>query len=257
MSSLAYPLGIPPAPVAPASPAAAPTPAAPMTNPPPAAPVMPAINKPALAMNPQLPQHPANLDPGQLDAQYQAEQAQLAAEISQRYNDVLKNLGYLDPNSGQFVMGRVETEAGRSQAELRRSMALAAERETGQRQLEGTLFSGRRGTEQARAEHPFVQGLADLDIQVPQQLGDLYEQAGNLVGDYTLRQNLLLADAARRRAAGMLTTAYPDPGAAAPPISTVPDPTLDPSFDPTVAPPPADDYLRNLTRPGGVTAIQT
>jgi hypothetical protein len=174
-------------------------------------------------LNPQLPQHPANMpDPGVLDAQYNAEQAQLAAEIQQKYNDVLKQLGYVDPASGQFVMGRVETDAARQRADLTRSQGLAAESETKQRQLEGTLFSGRRATEQARAEHPFVQSMADLDVNVPTQLSDLYEQAGNTISDYSLRNNLLLADAARRRALTLQSSAYPDAGSPPPP-GTPPD----------------------------------
>jgi hypothetical protein len=265
MSSIAYPLGLPPITTDPVDPSADPSkypkyaipgatpppvtpvpslPAAPVTNPAPtpASAVPPAQQ---LALNPQLPQHPANAPPANLDAQYNAEQAQLAFEISQRYNDVLKQLGYLDPGTGQFVMGRVETEANRQRDELRRSMGLAGEEQTKQRQLEGTLFSGRRGTEQARAEHPFVQGLADLDINVPQQLTDLYETGGNLVTEYTNRLNLLLADAARRQAASALTSAYPDTGApppgTAPPTDTLPPPTETPSplLQPALPPPPS------------------
>lgn len=271
MSSMAYPLGVDPnqqripaltpqpgvaavpAPDATASPlgevaaASMPLPAAPLPNPP-AAPVSALPQSKQLALNPQLPQHPMNMpDPGQLDATYNAEQAQLAHEISTRYNDVLKQLGYLDPATGQFVMGRVETDANRQRSELGRSLGLAGEAETRQRQLEGTLFSGRRGTEQARAEHPFVQGLADLDINVPTQLSDLYDQGAGLMTDYANRQNLLLADAARRRAASLLTSAYPDPGTGgapadpgADPTAALPDPTLldtsTPLADPSAAP---------------------
>jgi hypothetical protein len=64
----------------------------------------------------------------------------------------------------------------------------------------GTLFSGYRGTAQARAEHPYVQAMADLDVNTPLQLEDLYEQATNTLQDYTINQNLLLADAANRQA---------------------------------------------------------
>ena len=192
------------------------------------------LGKQALNLNPQLPQVQSNLV---TDASYNAQQAQLAAEISQRYNDVLKQLGYTDPNTGQFVMGRIESDAARQRDELNRNIGLAQEAATQQRQLEGTLFSGRRGTEQARAEHPFVQSLADLDINVPQQLSDLYEQAGNVVSDYTLRNNLLLADLAQRRAAAAMAA----PGPGGPPA---PPPGPPPSGPPGVTPPvPTGDQV--------------
>ena len=246
MSSMAYPLGANPADdpykktwapgsdvSAPGLPAAPAIPAAPINNPPPVAPAT-QLQKPALALNPQLPQMASGINP---DSQYSAEQAQLAAEISQRYNDVLKQLGYSDPGTGNFVMGRVESEANRQRTELARSQGLAAEEQTRQRQAEGTLFSGRRGTEQARAEHPFVQSLADLDVTVPQQLTDLYEQAGNTVSDYTLRNNLLLSDLARRRAAEAAANAQaPGPAGPQPP----PPPVVPPGG--TQGGPVAPDY---------------
>lgn len=185
-----------------------------------------------LSQNPQLPQHPASVQPGTLDSQYNADQASLAFEISQRYNDVLKNLGYLDPSSGNFIMGRVETEANQQRAELNRNLALAAQEQTLQRQLEGTLFSGRRAQEEARAQHPFVQSLADLDISVPQNLSDLYEQAGNLMTEYTTRQNQLLAAAAQRRALAIMQNPTLPPGTNPPDGTYPPDGTLPPGGTP-------------------------
>jgi hypothetical protein len=192
-----------------------------------------------------------------LDSQYQADQASLANEISQRYNDVLKQLGYMDPNTGQFIMGTVETEANRQAADLQRSQGLAAEQATQQRQLEGTLFSGRRATEQARAEHPFVQGLADLDISTPQSLSDLYEQAGNLMSEYTSRNNQALAGAAQRQAAAIQAhPAAPTPPPATPPPPPGPGPIpgpeggVTPPSGPFVAPPATS----NVSYVGGAGA---
>lgn len=275
MSSIAYPLGVPASTiddpalkpyVAPTGmPGGTPgpiqslaTPAAPAANTPVVPPAPPSVVPVGhqLAPNPQLPAHPSSVtDPGTFDAQYEAEQAQLAAEISHRYNDVLKQLGYLDPSSGSFVMGRVETEANRQRSEINRNVGLAAEEQTKQRQLEGTLFSGRRGTEQARAQHPFIQSLADLDIQVPQQLSDLYEQGADLGGEYTRRLNLLLADAARRRAAGLITTAT---GTAPPGTTTPPPPTLPPPHvtTPGLAPvAPPDTIYNTATQLGSPQAV--
>src|SRR5215471_6605405 len=193
------------------------------------------LNKPALSLNPQLPQVQSSLV---TDATDNAQQAQLAAEISQKYNDVLKQLGYPGPNTGNFVMGTVESDANRQRDEANRSIQLADEAANQQRQLEGTLFSGRRATEQARAEHPFVQSLADLDISVPRSLSDLYEQAGNITNDYTLQNNLLLADLANRRAAAMMQA--PGPGGTPPPPPPPPPPGPN-------APAPYDPYAATGT----------
>jgi len=231
-------------------------PAAPQANPLPAANVagFASLNRTARALNPQLPQVQSSLP---TDAQYNAEQAQLAAQISQKYNDVLQQLGYSDPNTGNFVMGRIETEANRQRAEQERNRQLAIEGATQQRQLEGTLFSGRRGTEQARAEHPFVQAMADLDINTPQQLSDLYEQAGNIVGDYTLQNNLLLANLAQRRAAAAMTAPGPGgppapPGPPGPPDGGPPD-GGGTTYDPYAASGTTPDEVRAAYERAGYT----
>lgn len=152
-----------------------------------------------LTRNPQLPQHPLG---AYTDSQYEAQVAQLKFEIAQRYNDVLQQLGYTDDN-GNFVPGQVETEANRQRSDLGRNMNLADEQTTQQAQQQGTLFSGLRGTAQARAEFPFAQAIGQLGVDVPKKLADLYGQAGGLVNEFTVRHNLLLADAAQRAAANL------------------------------------------------------
>lgn len=152
-----------------------------------------------LQRNPQLPQHPLG---AYTDSQYEAQLAQLKQEIAQRYNDVLQQLGYTDDN-GNFVPGSVETQANRQKSELARNINLADEQTTQQHQQQGTLFSGLRGTAQARAEYPYVNAIGQLGVDVPKQLGDLYGQAGGLVNEFTVRHNLMLADAAQRAATNL------------------------------------------------------
>jgi hypothetical protein len=156
-----------------------------------------------LSRNPMLPQHPLG---AYTDSQYEAQNAMLQNQIAKQYADLLQQLGYVDPTTGNFVQGSVEAQATRDKAEAQRSANLADEDVTKQHQLLGTLFSGLRGTDQARAEYPFVQQIANLDTQVPLTLGDLYGKAAGLMGDYTLQQNQLLADAASRQAANIMNS---------------------------------------------------
>lgn len=166
---------------------------------------------PPLPQHPTLPTHPL----GQYtDSMYEADHALLQQEIQQRYADILRQLGYVD-EAGNVIPGEVEIQAGRSKDELGRNLDLAREQVTQQSQKEGTLFSGYRGTQQARAEHPFVQALADLNIDVPRQLSDLYEHAGGLMTEYQARDSQALALAAQRRAEWLAAhpPTYADPGA--------------------------------------------
>lgn len=182
-----------------------------------------------MARNPMLPQHPTD---AALDSQYLAEEAVLRANIAKQYADVLQQLGYTDEKGG-FIPGSVATNAGRQEADLRRSSDLAAEDTTHQAQREGTLFSGLRGTAQARAQYPFQQQIQELGINVPMQLGQLHEQAAGLVDQYSLQNNQLLAAAAQRRAAALAQSGggggVAVPGAAATPgPSTLDEGTINP-----------------------------
>jgi len=152
-----------------------------------------------LQQNPQLPQTPMG---AWADSQYQAAQAQLRADTANKYADILQQLGYVDPN-GNFIQGSVESNANLQAADLNRQMSLADEQVTQQHQNLGTLFSGLRGTDQARAEYPMTQGLNQLMTQTPLTLQQLYEQAAGLVNQYNLSTNTNIADAASRYAAGL------------------------------------------------------
>jgi len=141
------------------------------------------------------------------DSQYTAAEAQLRADINRRYADILQNLGYQN-DKGEFIPGEVEAQAARQRPEIQRNKQFAEEDVTKQSQREGTLFSGLRAENTARAQHPFVQALADLDVDVPKQLNRLYEEAGRTLQDYTIQNNLLLADAAARASARAAAASY-------------------------------------------------
>lgn len=180
------------------------SPTPPAVDPSMAQPAAPEYQAPGLGVgnlnrNPMLPQHPLG---AYTDSQYEAELAQLKYEVASRYNDVLQQLGYTDEN-GNFVPGQVEIDANRQRSELARNINLADEQTTQQHQQQGTLFSGLRGTNQARAEYPFVNAMGQLNVDTPKKLSDLYGQAGGLVNEFTVRHNLLLASAAQRAAANL------------------------------------------------------
>lgn len=177
---------------------------------------------------------PVNPLGGFTDSQYLADNAMLRHSISRQYADLLQQLGYTD-GKGHFIMGDVESGANRQRSDLIRSVGLAEEDTTHQMQNASTLFSGYRGTAQARAEHPFVQGIADLDVSVPKQLAKLFEQASGLVEDYTLQDQQLLA-AAASRAAGAITD---NPVYTPPPAVDTTTPTATATPGPDFGPRPA------------------
>lgn len=185
-----------------------------------------ALPGPALGQTPTLP----GASGGQ-DSMYAAQEAQLRADIMRRYSDILQQLGTKNA-AGDFIPGEVELQAKRQETELERNKGLAAEEVTSQAQQQGTLFSGLRAKNTARAQHPFVQGIADLAVDTPRQLGQLYQGAGRTLEDYTIQNNLLLADAAARAAAKAMSQAgfatAPDTGtpAAPPPLPPAPPPPM-------------------------------
>ena len=164
-----------------------------------------------LPRNPQLPQHPLG---AYTDSIYEAALAQLQNQISKQYADILQQLGYMD-DQGNFVQGSVEANARKSEADLRRQADLATEDVTKQHQQLGTLFSGLRGTDQARATEPIVNQIGQIETDTPLTLAQLYEKASGLTNDYVLGQNQLIADAASRAAAAQLG----NPAGGAPPLS--------------------------------------
>jgi len=155
--------------------------------------------QPAGAGNPMLPQMP---NTGDVDSQYLAEEAQLRAQVAQQYADILQQIGYTDQN-GNFIPGSVSVGAGRQVEDLQRQSDLAAENVTNNAQQVGTLFSGLRARDTARAQQPYQTQIARLGVDTPIQISGLYNQAAGLLDQYTLQNNLYLAAMAQRRAAAI------------------------------------------------------
>lgn len=147
-----------------------------------------------LSQNPMLITHPLG---AQTDAEYEAAIAQLQQRISSQYAGILRELGFVD-SEGNFTQGLLETEAARQRAELERQQALAREQVTQNAQRGGTVFSGRRAVLQAQAEQPYVSGLANLETQLSQAIGDRYTQASDLMRQFTVDRDALIAAAAQR-----------------------------------------------------------
>jgi hypothetical protein len=131
----------------------------------------------------------------------------LRQQIMSQYNDVLQQLGYVNPQGG-YVMGDVQLAAERQRRDLLREQGLAELGVTNQMQGAGTLFSGYRAQELARATQPMVSGLADINVALPRQLGGLYEDAMGILREYEVGRNQLLLDAAARRQAEMMEQMY-------------------------------------------------
>lgn len=154
-----------------------------------------------ITANPQLPQHPLG---AYTDSTYEAENAILSQQTGAAYQDILQQTGYDDPTTGQHIMGDVELGAARKERDLLTGRTQAIEDVTGDSLRSGTIFSGYRAHQQARAETPFIQGLGDLAVDTPRTLGRLVEHASDLIREYTVQQNLLLVNAANRRLASLL-----------------------------------------------------
>lgn len=147
-----------------------------------------------LQWNPQLPSHPLN---EYTDAQYEADEAGLKSEFTPQYQEILQQLGFMSPE-GQFVRGSLELEAEQRRADLNREMGLAKEEATNVERERGTLFSGVRGTNLARAEHPYVTELSDIDIELPKAQTGLYNQALGMIGNYGMGHYQNILDAITR-----------------------------------------------------------
>ena len=152
-----------------------------------------------LGKNPMLPGLPQT---GELDSEYMSGEAILRQQVAQQYADVLQQLGYVD-ESGNFLPGSVSVNAARQQADLAHQSDLAEQQVTNESQQQGTLFSGYRGAETGMRQEPMQRQIAQIGVDTPLALGHLYEQAAGLVDQYSLQNNLLLAQMAGRRAAAI------------------------------------------------------
>lgn len=185
------------------SPMGAPTP--PPTEPSPSTePSAPAAPRPApgqqpkLNWNPQLPPHPLG---SFTDAQYIADESSLRTEAVKQYQKILRQLGYVDP-SGTYVPGVVEVGSEAEKTRLNRELGLAEEQNTNEARSFGTLFSGMRATNLARRQNPYVSDLADLAIETPGKLSELYQDALDVLSGYESDRGVLLQEAAGRAKLG-------------------------------------------------------
>jgi hypothetical protein len=167
-----------------------------------AAPVLAGASPPA-----DVPANPATTPVGapstpavSTDSQYEAAQALLNLESDRKRNDILQQLGYTNPATGEQIMGTLETQAMLDRAELERQMGLAQEGVDRQAQQQGTLFSGRRIENRARAEQPYVQGLSQIELDLPRQLSALTSGLMDVSTEQTLQKNQLLAELSARMA---------------------------------------------------------
>jgi hypothetical protein len=168
-----------------------------------------------LQKNPMLPGLPQT---GNLDSQYLAQEAQLRAEISREYADILQQLGFIDPETGQFIPGSISVAAGRQQQELGRQSDIAADQVSDTAMRGNALSSGRVAVNTERATRPMQNQIAQLGVDTPLALGKLYEQAAGLTDQYTLQNNLYLAAMAARQAQIIAS----QPGGPTAPTTTTP-----------------------------------
>lgn len=139
---------------------------------------------------------------GFTDSTYQAQNAQLNFDLAQKRLQILRELGY--NQGGQHIMGNIEIDAGRNINDLERNRQLAVEANTNAMREGGTLFSGIRAQQQARAEYPYVQGIARTKEDAARGIVQLYQMLADLERERSVSQGLMLADAANRRAQLMM-----------------------------------------------------
>lgn len=149
---------------------------------------------------PNLPQIPGNPLGAFTDSIFEAEDAQAQAEYKRRYADVLRQLGYVDPQTGKILKGALEIEADRQRADLWRSTQLAGIEAVNQAQAGGNYFSGYHPVNMARMQHPFQQGITDINTMLPKALADQMDEAARAFEQFVLGRNLSLAQAAARGA---------------------------------------------------------
>jgi hypothetical protein len=156
-----------------------------------------------LSPNLQLPPSPTTAF---TDDVFEASRASLLHDTTKNYADVLRQLGFTNPyedptvQGDEFIMGSVETGAARQQSDIERNRDLALQGVDEQFQRGDSYFSGRRAVRRGEAETPYNTGLARLKTDTATQLGNLYTQAQELLSNFALQQDQLLAAASQRQA---------------------------------------------------------
>jgi hypothetical protein len=144
------------------------------------------------------------------DPTYLQQDAILRNNINQRYGAFLDQLGYTDAN-GNYIPGTVVQNASAAEDLARQGISDADLQNQYTMQRGGTLFSGYRGTAQEKLEEPYWQSIAKTELAVPQQMGQAYTGAENLVSAYN-QQNLINLGNAAARATAWSTKNPPPPG---------------------------------------------
>jgi hypothetical protein len=189
-----------------------------------------------LQHNPQLITHPLG---AYTDSQYESDIADLTLSTNRSYQDILDQLGYLDPTTGQVIKGRLEQGADRQRRDIFTGREDVITSVTNAMREAGSLFSGYRMTEQGRQEKPYLTQLGDVETDLSRDLADQFELAMELMQDFEIKRNKALADAARRRAQ---QPGAGDGGGVAPPGEAPPGSIIDPSTGQPIPAPWGEDY---------------
>jgi hypothetical protein len=186
-----------------------------------------------------------------VDSTYLANEAALRGDISSRYADILQQLGYVDPVTGQFIPGSLIQNANLAEGNAEQQRQQAILQNTQNAQQQGILFSGKRGEMQAQAEAPWLQQIAQTETQLPQDLATQYQNAAGLIGEYNTRNDQELAAAAARYTAAQQQQAT----APAAPASTAPSTNVTSTPPPTST--PTNTFEGIPTGPSGTYTYQT
>ena len=138
---------------------------------------------------------------GFTDSEYLSSDAALRAQVGQQYAQILQQLGYQDPNSGNVIPGTAAQDANIQLAQQQQAAQQALMQVVQNAQNNGTIFSGIRGTQTAQALAPFQQNMAQIGLNSQRTMQDLYNQAQNLVTNYNTQNQQNLSAAAARNLA--------------------------------------------------------
>jgi hypothetical protein len=138
------------------------------------------------------------------DAQYMADEAALRYNIAKQYSDLLNQLGYVDPQTGATIQGQIAQKSNIQGAQYQHDLAQEAIDNDRTMQNNGTIFSGVRGTELAKLQYPTENQLGGLQLDTATQMQQAYQNAQDLINQYSLQNNQLIGQAAQRYLQNML-----------------------------------------------------
>lgn len=150
-----------------------------------------------LSWNPQL-INPDTALGGYNDAQFQSDKNDALSALYPKYHAVLQRLGFMDP-SGNMIEGSIESGARVGRFNDQRDLGLQATDVTNEERERGTLFSGIRGTHLAERQYQTVKDLADIDMQVPLDIGTGWGELEDIYGTYNRAINQAILEAWGRK----------------------------------------------------------